>query len=163
MNYGQLLDTYEPDKEYVFTEFSKYFNNPMLRKIKDVDIFSVYMSKTYCLLTNECRYIVVFVEKDDKPLDSVEELNVIKWISFQTRTMSDKHNLPPHNYISTRNTPLMVNITRVNKNKEFSVYSCEKYPLDVTLLHVKRDDEYSEKGTLISALETYQTIITFNK
>ena len=60
--YGEILDTfYDSGKENMYKAFTKYFNNPNMIKIKDVNGYSMYMTKTYCLLSNECRYIIVFV------------------------------------------------------------------------------------------------------
>ena len=59
-HYGELLDAYEPEKDALYGYFDDYFNHPTMVKIKNVKNLSVYMTKTYCLLTNECRYIVVF-------------------------------------------------------------------------------------------------------
>ena len=56
------------------------------------------MAKLYCLLSNECRYIVVFVEKDANPPGTQKQLDNMFWVSFQTRTMPDNHDIPPHYY-----------------------------------------------------------------
>ena len=165
MNYGQLIDdNFEPKNQKLYEFFIKYFNNTTMHKIKDVNNFSMYMSKTYCLLSRFCRYLIVFVEIDKNPLDYTQKLSDIKWISFQTRTLEDFHNLPPHNYTPTSSTPLMAIITRTNKNKESSTYTCEKFPIEINILHVKNSEyEYQDKGTIVFALETYQTIITIKQ
>ena len=64
MYYGELLQTYDPDTERLYAEFDTYFNHPKMRKIKDVNGHSMYMAKSYCLLSNECRYIVAFTKQD---------------------------------------------------------------------------------------------------
>jgi hypothetical protein len=163
-SYGQLLDAYHPQNEQMFKDFNEYFNRPAMIKIKDVDKFSVYMSKTYCLLSSLCRYLVVFINKDQMPIGTQEILENLSWLSFQTRTLPANHDLPPHSYTPRNLHPLNVPIVRTSMTDEVSTYSCESLPLTITLLNVKSGSSaYQEKGTLISALETYQTIISVNE
>ena len=163
MYYGELLQTYDPDTERLYAEFDTYFNHPKMRKIKDVNGHSMYMAKSYCLLSNECRYIVAFTKQDRLQAGSEQGLRELPWVSLQTRTLGDKHELPSHDYQPNRSSPLNKTITRVSQTRDSSVYSCEEFPLTVTLLHKEPNlpMEYQDKGTIITALETYQTIITF--
>lgn len=170
--YGIMIENFEENQEIEFNilkkkelynHFVKYFNNPILTKIKDIDGYSMYMAKTYCLLSNHCRYIITFVKEDNFPLKTEKTLNNIDWISLQTRTLEDKHDLKSHTYNPYRYEPLMKFIKRIELNKNESVYVCEELGLNIFLLHVKNDvqTEYQNQGNLIAALETYQTIINF--
>lgn len=160
-NYGEMLDTFDPNKESLYEAFDTYFNYPTMTKIKDVKDYSVYMSKTYCLLSNECRYIIVFVSNDSMPTRTQERLIKLKWHSLQTRTLPDQHSLPPHGYQPRRLGVLNVVIRREKVQPEASTYVCDDLPIMVTLLHTKNGtNDYQDKGTVVSALETYQTIIT---
>lgn len=159
--YGELLNTYDPNKESLYESFDIYFNYPSMTKIKDVDNYSVYMAKTYCLLSNECRYIIVFVTIDSTPVYTQERLINLKWDSLQTRTLSEQHSLPSHSYQPRRLASLNVLIRREKIDPEASTYVCDDLPIIVTLLHTKNSsNDYQNQGTVISALETYQTIIT---
>jgi hypothetical protein len=162
--YGELLDPYEPEKDDVYTNLDNYFNHPVLTKIKNVSDLSVYMVKTNCLLTNEYRYIVVFVKQDHTPVDTGKPLKNLSWVSLQTRTLQDNHDLPAHDYQPRAIGPLNKKISRVGKTKDASTYKCESLPLTITLLHTKADFEleYQQQGNIISALETYHTIITMD-
>jgi hypothetical protein len=158
--YGELLDTIDPNEESMYQAFDDYFNHPTMVKIKNVNGYSMYMSKTYCLLSNECRYIIAFVHQDILPINTKQELSILKWVSLQTRTLSDNHNLPSHCYQPKRDSPLKALITRTEISKESSVYSCDEFPITITLLHTQKSNkEYQDKGNLIAALETYNTII----
>lgn len=163
-NYGQLLDAFEPNKDEMYQAFTEYFNNPTMSKIKNVDRYSMYMSKTYCLLSNECRYIIAFVLQDSFSIGSYEELRNLRWVSLQTRELSDNHNLPPHAYNAVAQGPLSTIIIRTKMDENSSTYSCEKFPITITLLNsVKKNSSvYQNKGTIIAALETYNTIVTVN-
>lgn len=161
--YGEILSEYDPNKDEMYTEFVHYFNDPVMTKIKDVNGFSMYMTKTYCLLSTECRYIISFILEDGMPTGSQEKLSNLKWTSLQTRTLSDKYSLPSHAYQPKRNGKLNTPITRVNVENETSIYKSEKYPITVTLLHTKNNNSnYQNNGNIVSAIETYQTIITCN-
>ena len=160
--YGELVDTYEPEHDKIFKAMSDFFNNPSMTKIKNVNNFSVYMSKTYCLLSRECRYLVALVEKDDAHLGKKESLANLRWVSFQTRTLPDNHDLPPHSYTAKRGGILDVEINRIKVEERASIYSCKGLPLQITLLHTKKgSNDYQNKGSVIAALETYQTTVTF--
>lgn len=161
MIYGEMIDDYNPGLDQMYQAFTKYFNNPTLTKIKDVNNHSMYMAKNYCLLSKECRYIVVFTNRDTSSVGTTDELQHIRWISFQTRTLEDKHNLPPHNYSPVDGGPLTAVITRTKIEKESSTYSCQNFPITVSLLHTSTNSSsaYQNKGTIIAALETWNTII----
>jgi hypothetical protein len=159
-HYGQLLDIFEPDKEKMYKAFSDYFNNPIMHKIKDVNNHSMYMSKTSCLLTNECRYIICFLPKDNMHIGTKDSLSTLRWLSLQTRAMADNHDLPPHGYHPNREGYLNIPIFRTNVTPEASTYKCDTLPLIITLLHKKSEQDYQSRGNIIAALETYSTIIT---
>lgn len=159
-HYGQLLDVFEPDKEKMYKAFSDYFNNPIMHKIKDVNNHSMYMSKTSCLLTNECRYIICFLPRDNMNNGTKDSLSTLRWVSLQTRTLPEKHELPPHGYQPKREGNLNTIIDRINVTPEASTYKCDAFPLIVTLLHKKSEQDYQSRGNIIAALETYSTIIT---
>jgi hypothetical protein len=159
-NYGEILEPFEPNLDLMYRAFINFFNNPNMIKIKDVDKFSMYMIKNYCLLSKECRYIVTLIPKDVNPIGNKKKLSELRWVSFQTRTLDAEHDLPPHSYNPTRGGELDVDIIRVKSDKKSSTYKCNKFPFTVTLLHTKNiENEYVEKGTVVTALETFQTII----
>lgn len=159
--YGQLIDDmFTPETDNVSQHFVSYFNEPLMYKIKDVGEYSVYMTKTYCLLSNYCRYIIAMVGKDGMPAGSRETLDRMNWVSLQTRSLPDNHNLPSHSYNPTRETPLNVPIKRVEKTDKYSKYECENMPITVTLLNEDNGKQYQDRGTLVAAIETYQTIIS---
>lgn len=158
---GEMLTEFDPRKEKLYQDFDNYFNHPVMTKIKDVGQYSMYMCKTYCLLSNECRYIIAFVQNDSMPTSTRESLITLKWQSLQTRTLSDQHNLPSHAYQPKKQGPLNIPIQRTRVTPEASMYVCEHLPIKVTLLHGKDGPSaYQERGNIIAALETYQTIIT---
>lgn len=161
--YGQLLNAFDPEKDEVYTHFDSYFNQPVLIKVKDVENYSVYMTKTYCLLSGICRYIMTFVPTDEESKGTPKLLSELKWESLQTRTLMDDHDIPSHAYNARMGTKLDAVIERTSITDESSVYKCEDLPITLTLLHKNpgTPSEYQKTGTVVSAVETYQTIITF--
>jgi hypothetical protein len=160
MNYGELINDFNYDRDFLYKKFGDYFNNPVMYKIKDIGKFSMYMSKVKCLLNNLNRYIIIFTLKDYNSIMYTENLKNLKWENIQTRSLNDEHNIPAHEYNPTRNTDLYVPITRTKKNTDTSVYSCGNFTLEILLLHDKGDtNQYQDNGNLVSAIETYKTII----
>lgn len=164
--YGEILDGgYEPENEYVYKLFVNYFNNPIMTKVKDQGDFSLYANKVYCLLSKECRYIIAITNKDYYSIGTTEELRTIKWVSFQTRTLKEelKTKVDLHGYEAKAEGPLTDVIRRKKIDESASTYLCDTLPLKITLLHNERKkaNSYQDKGTVIAALETWETIVTF--
>jgi hypothetical protein len=159
--YGQSLDTIDLEKENIYKLFYSYFNDPLLTKIKDINGFSMYVTKTHCLLTNFYRYIIVFVKQNGEYNNTKKLLSTLDWDSLQTRTLTDKYDLPIHTYQPRQDNNLSSIITEIKTDKISSTYICEKFPLLITLLHKDSVNRYKNRGNIVSAIETYNTIITF--
>lgn len=162
--YGQVINPqYDPSKNYIYEAFYEYFGDPVVTKIKNVHTYSVYMCHIHAMLGKSYRYLILFLQHDNFPNGIKKRMNECEWVSLQTRTLEDKHDLKPHSY-QTRVTPELskkINIT--HRDEKQSTYSCEDYPITVTLLHTRKNNKYQYQptGTIVSALETFQTIINF--
>jgi len=169
MNYAEIIDDFTPEREVIYSHFVKYFNNPMMTKVKNIQdssgqVFSLYAAKVYNLLANENRYILCVTHGNILSIGTVEELRTIFWVSLQTRRLPEKYNCQTHSYIAKAEGPLDEMIERYDITKESSVYKCEKFPeLVITLLHTEKKNEntYQNRGKIINALETFETILTF--
>lgn len=152
---------YDPQKDELYKTFDLYFEHPILTKIKNVGEYSMYLTEIHSLLGREHRYLIAFVNKDDYPLGHEQELSRLYWITLQTRTMTDHHRVRRHKYIPRRFPPLMKSIILSSRDENSSKYSCPDYRnLEVILLPRKGGEmEYSQRGTIVTALETYSTII----
>jgi hypothetical protein len=50
----------------------------------------------------------------------------------------------------------------VHRDREVTTYQVDSLPIHVSLLHMRKMEyEYPDEGTLISALETFRTILHF--
>jgi len=163
IDYGTPIIDFNPTLDLLYDNVAKFFNNPIMSKFKDADTYSIYICKIKCYFLTEYRYLLAFVEKNDFPLDSKELLSNIKWEVFQTRMLSDNYTYPQHEYMPNMNKFLSCKITQIRNDEHAATYTCDELPLVVTLLHKKAGvNEFQPKGTLVAALETYRTIITFN-
>jgi len=163
-HYGEILVNYTPEIDDLYTHMGNYFNNPTMVKTKVVDNKCVYMTKITCKLTNEYRYLIALILDDRLPLGANKQLGNLQWTEFHTRKMTENHPLAQHDYIPTRNTPLYTDIIKTSNNNDASVYECKAFPITISMLHntkdIDNDTEYTNKGTIVSALETYETVIT---
>jgi hypothetical protein len=161
--YGLVIDD-EVEHDALLDYFDDYFNHPTLYKIRDVEgKYSLYMVKIHCLLNTQFRYIIMIIPIDTNPLHAPIKMRGIKWVALQTRELTENHKIPSHRYQPSTLSPLNKKIERVEQTETSSIYFCTDYPLTVKLLHKKGINEFQNKGTLISALETFQTIITHGR
>lgn len=158
--YGEILYESEFIYDKIYDAFVDYFDNPIMTKIRDVNYHSLYISKTYCLLNKQCRYIMVFVEEDNLPIFTKQQLMYLRWKSLQTRTLEEQYNIKSHHYKPKRSGILSSIITKKNTDNEKTTYYSDELPIIITLLN--SNNEYQNKGNIISAIETYNTIITIS-
>ncbi len=168
-DYGQVIDEYAAVSDDVYQLFVDYLKDPVFVKVKDdlsnpKEHYSMYVSKAYCLLSRECRFVIVFALADSEPVGKNKRLSQLSWISFQMRTLPDNYDAPTHGYSFPATGPLYeAKINKTGVTKAASTYDCETLPLVVTLLHTERKTEkdYQKRGNLLSAMVTWETIITF--
>ena len=164
MQYGQIINPeYDPGKNHIYEAFVNYFNNPLLIKIKNVETMSMYMVKIHAMLGNAYRYLIIFVPMDFEKLGTEKKMSELEWISLQTRTLEEQHRIRVHNYKPEKKYPLNQKISVVERKENYSVYKAEEFPLNISLLHTRKNQlhQYNPTGCIANALETFQTIINF--
>lgn len=157
--YGVLLDVYDEERDNFYKYFVKYFDNPIFTKLKDVDGFSMYIVKTLSLLSNEYRYIIVIINKDQEKINTLKKLDKLYWVSLQTRTWTENINCSSHTYTPIKQGELDSNIFRIENEEKMSKYKCENFENILITLLQNNTNQYQNKGSLINAIETYQTVI----
>lgn len=154
------------ERSYIYQSLTSYFGNILAIKGKDVDKFSVYYANVSagCLLCLEDRYLVIITDRDPFPLGNREKLQSLRWISFQTRTID----LPPITGMRSQSyKPIMDQeflsdkINRVQAKDDRDVYFSDRYPLQIELLYTDNVTSYAPKGTIQTALDTFNCTITF--
>jgi len=155
-----------PERDYIYQLVYNYYDNPTMIKVKDADDrFSMYACQLPCLLMNEKRYLIVLGHKDYNTVGDGQELKDFRWISFQARSLQEEayKNLPIHNYKIKREDKYMIPLKIKSRSNEISIYDTELPPLTVSLLHCKNQEyEYPNEGNLVSALETFQTVLQWD-
>ena len=162
--YGQIINpTYDPKRNHIYESFVKYYNNPILTKIKNVHTYSMYICKIYSLLGNAFRYLILFMAKDSHPIGFEKDMSTCEWDILQTRTLEEQHELKSHRYKVINSPPLNQKINVIDRTTKLTTYKAEKFPLKISLLHTRKNHtyQYHPTGTILSALETFQTIINW--
>lgn len=163
--YGKFIDNSDfylptPENE-IYTTIAMYFDNPEMTKIKSDVNFSFYATRISSLLIHEKRYLIALLPEDFYPMGTKKRLSELKWVSFQARTLTEDWGLKPIKYSQKTEEKYLTPIKLVNKDPDYTYYyRCDKYPIEIALLTPKSAfPNYSENGSLLKALETYQTII----
>lgn len=159
----------DPVHRQFYYLLSEYYDNPVLQKLKNDDEYSIYICKIYSLLLNENRYLIAITHLDQHPIKKYISLKELEWVSFQARVLNSKEyenmEIIRHSYTIKRSVAYQFSVSKISNNKEMSVYRLSKneYPIEITLLHTKNNEfEYPNHGSLVSCLETFQTIISFS-
>jgi hypothetical protein len=131
-------------------------------KIRDDQDYSMYCIQLPCFLLNEKRYLVALCPLDAFPTRIRRPLHDLRWVSLQARSLQDEHmaSLPTHAYQIKREDAYAVPLKVHHRSSKITTYRNEDYPLEVSLLHKNSNEyEYPNEGSLVSALETYQTVL----
>lgn len=163
MNYGRIIDGFDDVSiDDIYKYFCEYFGDPSMIKHKDVENYSMYICKMYCLLNRTCKYVICMVDKNDLRIGDTRSLSSLQWVNLQTRVLDDNIKVKSHEYHPEAKGPLLARINKIESVEGFCRYDCE-LPIEIILLHTEKNDEnvYQSSGSVISALETYNTIVTF--
>ena len=152
-----------PDKEFLYQLLDRYYDSPMLLKIRDDPEFSMYGVQLPCFLLNEKRFLILLCPRDAFYKNSRRSMKDLRWVSLQARSLNDPDmaSLPLHTYQIKRDVQYALPLTIFHRSVQVSSYRLDEYPLEVSLLHARSNNEfeYPKEGTLVSALETFQTIL----
>mgnify|MGYP000138312426 CR=1 FL=1 len=164
MNNYTFIDDSEDIKTYHLRSlFSSYFDNPLMTKVKDEDKYSVYMVEINTNTFRTKRYIICFAEMDSKPIKHKIRLDSLQYKILQTRTLTNAYNLNIHTYKKNRNHMFSKYVIKmVNKKNNTSEYEVENNMGVHLFLLDDKNRSYNNSGNMLSAIETYNTIITFD-
>ena len=146
--------------QYIYNLISEYYENPLLYKIKDENNHSLFGIQLSSFLLNERYYIICSTSLVQ---ENKMYLKDIPWTSFQVRTLTDDKysDLPKIKYRLKKEKKFATPLQLISRNTNISSYKTTlNLPLTISLLHVKGlEYEYSNEGTIHSALETHQIIL----
>lgn len=153
---------FSPVQENLYHIFCNYYDDPIMTKIKATETETTFAVEIPSLLLSEKRYLIL-TSKRSYPTDKIAMCNVF-WNSLQLRTLPSTTtsfpNVNKHTFTMKREPVYYSKIHIKDRNENISTYSSDLSGLLVSLLHTKKlKFEYPNEGSLISALETYQTIV----
>lgn len=154
---------HNPERDGIYSLISHYYDDPLMTKMKDAGKdMSMYVCRLNCLLMNEKRYLIALVHRDNKEVGATQRLSTFRWVSFMARTLQEEsyQALTIHHYSIKREDRFQIPLRIRSRNQEVSVYDSDIGVFSVSLLHSKNQEyEYPNEGNLVSALETFQTVI----
>lgn len=160
---------YDPRKQFVYDTLIRYFQDPVLYKIESrtpedgTDVFAVRMES---YLLKERRFLIVMVDTDPSiPYGHPRRLSELAWKVLQTRNITEEDEqldrLPSVHYDIYRDAFEGYGLHVDHCTDDVTSYEVRpSLPLKVHLLHRKKGKfEYSDQGTILAAIETYQTLL----
>lgn len=150
------------NRDRVYGAFIDFYGDIELGYIKTVDSWTVYGAQVYSGL-NQYRYIFVIVPTHTAQGSKVT-LDQLDWISFQTRTTNDLHQVPTHQIFmdEKRQKTLSDQLTVINRTIDDTSYVTDGLPIKVRLMHDPKKNnylQYPDKIKLYQALNTYRCVI----
>jgi len=160
---------YDPRRDFIYDTIAGYFQNPSMVKIPPreetgMDLFAVRVSS---MLLKDRRFLFVLAPPDaTMPFGTVQPLRSIQWEVLQARSVVDDDDLamlPVMKYDIRRDAFRDYRLIMDNGTEDWTSYRVQPLlPIRVHLLHRKKGrHEYSTEGTIVAAIETYQTILSF--
>ena len=162
-NISNDIKNFDP-KNNIRKTFSKLFSGFLMTKVSSKDIYSIYKARVDCMTCDDYKYIVVIVKNDNNNIGDVVPLSLLNWDVFQTRRTNSEiefknFGMISQGYLIKRDNILEERITKFMELEDKTLYRSENLPIKIEVVHIKKDDIFSDKGTLIAVLELYQTII----
>ena len=157
----------DPERTKIYEMVDRYFDHPVVYKQRNEtsSSWSLYAVQIRCFLLKEKRFLVVIMPMDSDPIGTSRPLNTMRWVSFQARTLSETvfPNLPVHTYQPKQMPPFTTKLVSPKRSKTITIYHVEDYKdCKISMLHTRNlEYEYSSEGMFNSAMETFQTIISF--
>jgi len=145
---------------------SNVYDSFVMTKVGQYQDMGIYKALVNSLLAGPSRYIVAIVPQDSAPMNTEKMLSSLKWISFQTRTtenIAKEFNgaqVYPQSYTINSQNNIADPVNLIEEKRSHFLYLPENLPIKIEVLKLKEDDSFARKGTVSSALELYQTVLT---
>ena len=153
------------EKQDVRDSIAQYYKGIVMTKGKSNSEYDIWYARIGCLLCVEDQYLVVISPAvNSLPINTMMPLEKINWDSFQTRTITKSPIRLRSQDINGREEDIVLKdeIYFIDQTEDRFIYGSKNFPLKIELLKDKNGTVYNEKGTIKTALETYQCVITFN-
>lgn len=151
--------------QHVYDLFSKYYEDLVLTKVKTTpdSNYALWYAKSCSMLCLENKYIIVITENNYDAIGTLRNLTELEWHSFQTRTINQPIGIKLSNktFKTTVLPDMHDSISLIHQKPDRYIYTTKRLPLQVELMLTRDETLYSERGTLESALNTYNCVVTF--
>jgi len=165
------LETIGNIKQKIRNAIRDLYSNIIMTKTHDVPThnLSVYKAVVEPLTSGpDVKYIVAIAPNTSFNIDigTQVKLSEIDWINFQTRsTMNPEKEfndlfLQPQRYQVPQDNILHDRIKCVNELDTKWIYNSQNIPIQIEVLIQKENENFAQEGTIIGALELFQTILT---
>ena len=151
----------------VYNAILEYFPGFIMTKTGQHGPFGVWKAPAQCLLCNGVRYVVAIVKEDAAGIGEQRPLASLGWDSFQTRWTDDdiecrKFQMSTFPYGRPDQGSMLDDTIRLSREtKSAFKYQCDNLPLAVELIKLREDEHMAETGTVASALETFQCVLSW--
>ncbi len=165
------LETIGNMKQKIRNAVRDLYSNITMTKTHEVPThrLSVYKAVVEPLTSGpDVKYIVAIAPNTSFNVDigTQVKLSEIDWINFQTRsTMNPEKEfndlfLQPQRYQVPQDNILHDRIKCVNELDTKWIYNSQNIPVQIEVLIQKENENFAQEGTIIGALELFQTILT---
>lgn len=160
----QYNNNYDLSKVGGYNLMSYYFDNPLMTKVKIIENgLSLYAVAIKSLL-NENRYIIALVRNDINKIGEKVYMNNLEWENLQIRILSEEYpNINNVSYNVKKDTEFQQKINLIKRHDKTSEYIYPQFNFVITLINNDHNRvNYANNPSFLSAIETYQTLISFN-
>ena len=153
-------------RRQVYEAILSTFPSYVLTKTDQFKNYGVYKAPLHCLLCVGVRIVVAVVKNDGEPIGTQKPLSTLPWDSFQTRTLEDdnvcrKFRMESFPYLPPTGGILTDPIKMERETNSSYIFKCDNLPLMVEVLKSNKINSMAQSGTLWSALELFNTVLTW--
>ena len=148
---------------------AELFDGFIMTKTQQFQSFGIYKASVESQSGNEQKYIVAIIPNDQQYIvGSNFYLKDLNWINFQSRSTDDtlnefaNYNLKPQQYSIKKENILFDKIKLGGELETKHIYIPDNLPITVELLLKKSDQTFAQEGTVISAIQLFQTVISLD-
>lgn len=168
----QVMNSRMDEKSYIRKAFSDVYNGVVMTKTNQWEkepygTYGIYKARLNSYTSSDSNIIIAIVPDDVNPLGTNKLIDSLPWVSFQTREMTNSKkdlngfDLRYQNYMIKNDSILHDKIKLLKETPTKYIYRAQNLPLKVELLKLREDSQFSDEGTIWSALEVYSTIVSF--
>ena len=147
-------------------DISEYYGNPVMTKVKENGLYSIYKVKiSSYLVATEPRYLVAITVNDPYPIFHRMELRDIKGSEDKDLNIAGEADLAYENH-DTSIVSVYDKIYKVDKERddEYLEYKSFTFPIKVLVVcNKERCFNYKDEAQLEQALRYFNTVIMMNQ